>query len=337
MIPEPGTWELVAAAGRPGRNSGLVRLGWDRRSPPAGPRTAVVLGAFRGGTSMAAAVLARLGVPMGPGRDDVVFEDPDFNTLLARRWVSRGRVRRLVAERDRAHEVWGWKYPGTVRHLGRVSRELRAPHLVVVLRDPLAIAAREHLATGAPLAVALAGATQQLRALVRTVTATPHPALVVSHDKALRTPAAFVDEVIALMGLAPGPEVRAAAVAVVSPEPRAYLDHARTHSYQGHLDGMDGGVAWGWARDAGRVERVTVEVRLDGRSVAKVRAELPRPDLVVAGIGDGRYGFNLILPDGVLDGGRHELRVLMVEADWELPGSPLLIHDVSPRAPGEAP
>lgn len=286
---------------------------------------------------MAAAVLARLGVPMGPDRDEVVFEDPEFNALLARRWLSRRHLRRLVAQRDRIHDLWGWKYPGTVRHLGIAIRALRAPHLVWILRDPLAIAAREHLATGAPLPTALKGAGKQLRALLRAIAATSYPALVVSHDKAVRAPEAFVDEVIGLLALAPAPEERAAAVAAIAAEPRAYLDHARHHTCQGHLDGVEAGVVWGWARDTVRAEPASVEIRVDGSTVAVVRAELPRSDLADAGFGDGCHGFRVALPDGTLTAPSHELRAVLVESDWELPGSPVTIRGATPQAGGGAP
>ncbi len=336
MTPQPEDWELVAAPGRAGRNTGLVRASWDRRAPAAAPRTVVVLGAFRGGTSMAAAVLARLGVPMGPGRDEVVFEDPEFNRLLAGRRLALRRLRALIAERDRASSLWGWKYPGTVRHLGRVCREIRAPHLVVVLRDPLAIAAREHLATGAALGAALASGSRQLRDVVRAAISTPYPMLLASHDKALRAPGDFVDEVCRLVRLEPGSAVRAAAVAAVSPEPRAYLDHARRHSCRGHLDGVSEGVVWGWACDASRGEPLAVEVHLDGRRLGVVTADLARPDLRAAGLGEGEHGFRLALAGPLLDGRRHEIRAIAVEPDWELPGSPL-VAELNPRAVDAAP
>jgi hypothetical protein len=123
-------------------------------------KTVIVLGSFRGGTSMVAHLLRALGVFMGDtfaACDDEYenVEDKDFQNLLHRKELLTKKdlskddfsatdlhaLRALINIRNERHALWGWKYPGTVlwcRHTDLVGY-LRNPHFITIFRDPLAI------------------------------------------------------------------------------------------------------------------------------------------------------------------------------------------------------
>lgn len=66
---------------------------------------------------------------------------------------------------------------------------------------------------------------------------------------------------------------------------------------EGRLDAVSGGRVYGWAWDRARPsEPVEVEIRLDGHVLARVTADLPRPDLEAGGLGNGRHAFEAELP-----------------------------------------
>ncbi len=119
------------------------------RPAQAGPKTVLVLGMFRGGTSIVAEALHGMGVsmgrewyrPSGPG-DYCNFEDAELVTALRDdRWDD---VEALVRSRDASGEAWGFKWPDAVRHLDRLIPLLRNPHLLVVMRDPVASWQSDH-------------------------------------------------------------------------------------------------------------------------------------------------------------------------------------------------
>lgn len=203
-------------------------------NPPTGAsqKTVVVLGAFRGGTSMVARVLQQLGVFMGsefaePDREYETSEDRAFQHLLHRRDLlaradltpgdfSAGELRALralVAERDAAHDLWGWKYPGTVLwclHAG-LERQLRNPHFVTVFRDPLAVLQHElDKGTIKPDRVrardgrSFAWVALQYRRLVEHVSRSGAPHLLVSYERlatgGAEARAALVDALCAFLG-----------------------------------------------------------------------------------------------------------------------------------------
>lgn len=76
---------------------------------------------------------------------------------------------------------------------------------------------------------------------------------------------------------------------------------------EGYIDGLD--ARWnvvGWVRLVQMVsERLTVELTEAGRVVSSDIAMRFRGDLLDARRGDGKYGFQLAIPPGLFDGGRH--------------------------------
>ena len=101
---------------------------------------------------------------------------------------------------------------------------------------------------------------------------------------------------------------------------------------EGNLDGLEGASIMGWAFDPANPEiPVTLEV-LDGDGlIARVIANRFRGDLEVAGIGNGRHGFELRLARSLSPMARHEIRLRRVIDGRELPGSPLVIEPHSDR------
>jgi hypothetical protein len=92
----------------------------------------------------------------------------------------------------------------------------------------------------------------------------------------------------------------------------------------GKFDGVVGLFAVGWAWDeCTPVHAQYVELLADGRPLGVVRADLPREDLVEAGIGNGRHAFRYLLPPGLLDGRVRTIEAVIVGAGAELCGSPL--------------
>ncbi|GAB5445421.1 hypothetical protein [Gymnodinialimonas sp.] len=171
------------------------------RASEDGPRTVVCFGTPRGGTSMIAGAILGLGVPMGKDLGQNL-EDPAFNMDWHDGTPAEfpAHARQLIAERDAAHEIWGWKFPGAARYLDRIIGDLRAPHLVCVYRDPvpMALRARKPPDKAAELVVA------RLRAQVRNTTmveALGVPCLMVSYEKAAAHPLVFIEELASFLSL----------------------------------------------------------------------------------------------------------------------------------------
>uniref|UniRef100_A0A7V6CEB0 Uncharacterized protein n=1 Tax=Thermodesulfobacterium geofontis TaxID=1295609 RepID=A0A7V6CEB0_9BACT len=82
--------------------------------------------------------------------------------------------------------------------------------------------------------------------------------------------------------------------------------------YIGSLDAVKGFYVYGWAYNRKNPEeRVEVVVLVDGKPVAEGVADLFRQDLLDAGIGDGKHGFRIRIPDEMFDGKNHKIEFLV--------------------------
>jgi len=83
----------------------------------------------------------------------------------------------------------------------------------------------------------------------------------------------------------------------------------------------------GWARDKRRpAEPVALQVLDNGVPIARLLANGYRPDLAGAGLGDGRHGFDLLIPGGLSPLVRHVIQIRRESDGTELVGSPAVIE-----------
>lgn len=70
-------------------------------------------------------------------------------------------------------------------------------------------------------------------------------------------------------------------------------------SLRGSVDSLGAEGASGWIFDNGNGGSLVVQAMLDGRVIGEASADVPRPDLATAGLGDGRCGFEIAFYDAV--------------------------------------
>jgi hypothetical protein len=89
----------------------------------------------------------------------------------------------------------------------------------------------------------------------------------------------------------------------------------------GRVESAQDGQVVGWAWRKGESEPVEIEVLVDGEAVATVTARAKRGALRRAGIGTGRHGFVVELPDELADEGQRKLDVFVLPDRVPLPGA----------------
>jgi glycosyltransferase involved in cell wall biosynthesis len=96
---------------------------------------------------------------------------------------------------------------------------------------------------------------------------------------------------------------------------------------EGSLDFCDRDIIRGWALDSAHPDRpVSLQILDQGKVIAWLLANRYRKDLEQAGIGDGRYAFEMRFPGGLSPLERHVIHVQHDEDKRELPGSPFVIE-----------
>lgn len=174
-------------------------------APVDGPRTVIVLGSSRGGTSMVAGTLRLLGLDLGKdlGKE---HEDPEFLTHDLDSMIA------TVRRRNDERLIWGWKVPDSIAFLDDLLPHLRNPLFVVITRNILGVAESWRKRDGLPVVDGLVQASnryERISYFCRRHRAA-YPMLFLSFEKATTDPQAMVDELAAFVGLEPSGDQRAA-------------------------------------------------------------------------------------------------------------------------------
>ena len=142
-------------------------------------RTIVVTGVARSGTSLVASVLRAAGLHMGDRVYDVVHEDAEMLEIVRSRDTKL--LRALIQQRNTKHPVWGFKVPNLHAYMRYDELNLfRKPHLIVIFRDPVAVAMRNALSEHTGQLHGLIAATGALQAMARFADHTACPLLLLS-------------------------------------------------------------------------------------------------------------------------------------------------------------
>jgi hypothetical protein len=299
-------------------NFGLLRT---QEVEPNDTSTVIVVGLARSGTSMVAAVLKSLGVFMGKAIDNAVFEDREIARALDTGNV--GQLREIIAARNAAHRIWGFKRPEAYRHLDFLCSLCRSPRVIATFRDILAISLRNNISMQTDPLTSLPSLTEQYGALVSEIRRLSVPCLLVSYEKALQFPGETTAEIARFCGLDPTEAEIAAAAQGIENGNSKYVQAARL-KYQGFVDRLVDGGLRGWVKVLHRDEiRVEVELLLDGRVIQQMRADLFRPDVKRAGYGDGKYGFLFKIDDTISRDSIVDVRVLNSNISLQRGGLPL--------------
>lgn len=201
-------------------NPGIIEL----NPAPLGQRAVtIVTGLGRSGTSMAAHILDASGISMGERKDAVVFEDNDFGDALLYR--DGELFSRLFTKRSKAMPRWGFKTTGLHDFDAWRLNMLPGIRMVVMSRDPVAIACRAADAHKLDAAEMLPGIAADAAASVAWAFRQRCPVLLCSYEKALADPHAFAQRLVEFAGGSID-DLDGLAV-LVQPERPHYVENAR--------------------------------------------------------------------------------------------------------------
>ncbi len=278
------------------RNKGVITL--HPVAPDGGqirsPKTLVLTGVARSGTSMVARVLHGAGVYLGENLDHVVFEDNEFSALFDETDLDLERYRTLLRQRDDRFPIWGFKRPHLHVHGPSTVRHCRNPFVVLTVRDAVAIAERNAISEHRDPFESLTLASFDLQKMLEFSKALDCPVMLVSYEKAVSQPDCFVDRLLEFCGLHLDPADVAPLVALVEPDRPAYIESAR-RIFDGFIDGIRDQRLFGWAWQRGQTLPVTLTLYRDAKAVRHFVADRLRQDLASSGYGDGLHGFSVDL------------------------------------------
>jgi hypothetical protein len=215
-------------------NRGLIL---NRQSSERGG-TFIVTGMLRSGTSLVASILQRAGIFIGSEINDIVFEDEEIGAALAA--GNTGTLRRIIAERNANHRVWGFKYPMLCQALDPAQLSLfDRPRVIVTFRDPVAMAVRTSVSEYQDPMRSLHNVIADQTAMLEFVDLLACPNLLLSYEKALAFQQGFIDAISDFCDIPLTAGLRAQLIGLIEPSRQRYLTGAR-REYSGFIEGVRG-------------------------------------------------------------------------------------------------
>lgn len=273
-------------------NKGISIIGepTDSRS-----KAIVVVGTARGGTSMVAGSMAKLGIFMGDRAAPPVFEDVRLSTCFESKDEEAAAT--IVQEYSEKHGLWGWKRPSSIDYLPTVHNVLNAPRYIFIYKDIMSIAQRNAISMLSYLMPGMDRALKQYGQTIDFLRAQPVRAMLVSYEKAMADSAHFVAELAQFCEIQATSQQLRQATNFITPNPEQYLDASRITKAQGRLGGVANGRVYGWARFVHSKKPASVNLYLNDQPIATVIANRPRPDLLEKF--NQPCAFSMNLPEGV--------------------------------------
>ena len=180
------------------QNTGIAVL--RPATPPAGePRTVIVVGLGRSGTTMIARNLDALGVNMGRDPSSSVMEDVEIAQALERR--DTDEIRYLIALRNKRFASWGFKRPRLYATICQFLPYFRNPCVISPIRDPLAVAIRNNQSIGADFEESLVRSGTLNSNLIKHMLALSVPTMLVSYEKALTHQEEYLSSLANFVGI----------------------------------------------------------------------------------------------------------------------------------------
>lgn len=184
------------------------------------PKTVVVLGVERGGTSMAAGIIRGLGINMGK-RAGLNHEDPLFLTEEYERLANRIRMR------NKEEETWGFKVPRSSLHLDFFEQNLRNPYYVVVYRNSLAIADSWIQRGAGNMLDVMERISKYHGSILDHARQTKNPVLMLNYERAVQNNTnkkLVVEELADFIGVALDDELKNRATAMMTGDGKGYVN-----------------------------------------------------------------------------------------------------------------
>lgn len=282
-------------------------------------RPIVVIGTARGGTSMIAGALAKLGVFMGDRAVAPVYEDVRLSEAFEKKDYDLAQT--IMDEYSSKYEKWGWKRPSSIDYLDTVENIMDSPSYVFIFKDILSIAQRNSISMLNEVLPGMQNAMNQYAKALTFLSKYKHHAMLVSYDKAVAYPEDLVNSLISFYELLPSTQQASDAVDFISPNPTAYLDATRITKAQGRLEKASPQLVQGWARLIHSNKKAEVEIFVNDKIIGKAIADQPRDDLIQ------RFGepcaFRFKLPENTNVNKNDKIRARVTNEVTDLSNSPI--------------
>lgn len=259
-------------------NSGIQYIG-DKKVLDLEEKTLIVVGIARGGTSLVAGAIDKLGVFTGEQSNEPVFEDVKLATAYENKDYKLAK--QIISEYNIKHKIWSFKRPAAVDYLEKINQDCRNPIYMFIFKDIFSIANRNNISMKSDILKGLNNAFTDYKKILTFIDKNSVNGFLLSYEKIMQNKTNFIDVLKSVVGEnLVSEEQYKSALDFIEPNPKKYLDATRITKSTGVIDIVNTETISGWAKYVHNLNKSPeVELIVNGKVAMKVIADTFRADL----------------------------------------------------------
>lgn len=193
------------------------------KAPSKEPKTVIVVGNGRGGTSAIAGAIHLLGVRMVETGSELNSED--FEIVHAYQSFKKHghiecvkRIGELIEDRNSRYKIWGWKDPAADLYLEGVIGLCKNPHFIFVFRNLFDIAMSHVNTKSGTIEVAMDVCLNRYLRYWNLLQKFSCPTLMVSYENSLLERKETIKRIVSFLGISPTRNQTSNAVNFLNPK-----------------------------------------------------------------------------------------------------------------------
>lgn len=232
-------------------------------------KTLIVVGVARGGTSLIAGTLDKLGIFTGEGSHQPIFEDARLATAFEN--SNFESAKETIVEYN-SHETWLFKRPSSLKYLNKIDTLVRNPVYLIVFKDIFSVSNRNSISMKTDIVGGLRKAYGDYEKILNFIEKSSPNAFLFSYEKLMGNKEFFIDTMIELVGGEVTAKQKNDALLFIEPNPESYLDASRITKSIGQIGSVKKNLIIGWAKYAHSNKEATVQLYINSVLVASKKA-----------------------------------------------------------------
>jgi len=233
-------------------------------------KTLIVVGVARGGTSLVAGTLNKLGVFTGDMSKEPVFEDLRLATKFENRDLNS--VKEIIKEYN-SNDIWLFKRPSSINYLNDIDTLVRNPIYLIIFKDIFSVSNRNTISMKTDVVSGLRKAHEDYANILNFIDDNKPNAFLLSYEKIMLSKRFFVHTMVELIGNEIQPKKKKDALTFIEPNPKKYLDASRITKSIGKVGSVKKNRVIGWAKYAYSDKEATVQLYINNILVDTKKAK----------------------------------------------------------------
>ena len=251
-------------------NYGIRYIG-DKEAIAKEKKTLIVVGVARGGTSLVAGTLDKLGIFTGEKSRPPVYEDIALANLIESNKLDDAQ--KLIDTYDKENDIWLFKRPSIINYAEKVDKLFRNPIYLIIFKDIFSVSNRNSISMTTDLLEGLNRAHNDYSKIVSFISKNAINGYLLSYEKIMQNTEHFVETMIGLVNTPIDLSKKENAIKFIEPNPQTYLDASRITKSIGRIGSIKKTEIIGWGKYLHTNEIAIAELYINNKLIASAEAK----------------------------------------------------------------